>query len=152
MSKRKPVKEKTSSVVFKTGDGKNVKVDNGICKMSEHLIEIFSEESEVYFENATERSIELLVEFYNEYLGLSSKQIDMLGDPKQYLTGKKPDPELITLHESYKKLPYQNLFGLLKVAYDMKIKSLSGMLTHIVADIIANKGIDELEEEFSMVK
>lgn len=145
-------KEKYALVIFKTGDGKNVKVDGGICDISGHLAELFSETDQVYFENATERTMMLLIEFYNEFLGLSSKQIEIISDPKKYIDAKKSDDELVRIYNSYKKLAYGDLFGLLKIANDMKIKHLEGILTHIIAHIIAGKGINELEAEFTLNK
>jgi hypothetical protein len=136
------------SIFFKTGDGKTIKVDNDICKISEYLKEVFDQKTSHYFENTTERCIELLIEFYNEYLGLSAKQLGMMGDPKLYIGVKKPDEELVRIYNGYKKLNNRDLFGLLKTAHDMKVKTLSGMLTHIVAQMIAGKSIDALEAKF----
>lgn len=143
---------KSVSVFFKAGDGKIIKVDKDICKISEYLEEMFSENDQVYFENATERTISLLVDFYNEFLGLSAKQIEMIGDPKKYLGTKKSDPDLVKIYNSYKKLAYVDLFGLLKIANDMKVKYLEGILTHIIAQVIESKSIEELEQEFALNK
>ena len=149
MFKRKNVKRNSSFVVFITGDSKSIKVNNGICKISEFLAEKFNDSQEVYFENVTARSVELLTQFYNEYLGLSAKQIEQLGDPKNYLDVKKADAELIRVYDIYKKLSYADLFGLLKTVNDMRIKSLMGVLSHIVAQVIATKKIEKMEEEFA---
>ena len=116
------------------------------------MTKLFEENPEQYFENATERCVELLIEFYNEYLGLSTKQIGMLNDPKCYLDGEDADAELMRIYNIYKNLAYADLFGLLKTAHDMEVKSLLGILTHVIANVIAGKGIYELEEEFAVEK
>lgn len=152
MSKSVSTKEKSQSIFFKAGDGKIIKVDRGICKISEYLAEMFMETDQVYFENATERTISLLVDFYNEFLGLSAKQIEIINDPKKYIGVKKSDPDLIKLYNSYKKLAYVDLFGLLKIANDMKVKYLEGILTHIIAQIIESKTVEELDSEFALNK
>lgn len=152
MSKSVSTKEKSPSIFFKAGDGKIVKVDRDICRISEYLAELFSDEDQVYFENATERTISLLVDFYNEFLGLTTKQIEILSDPKKYIGSKKSDPDLVRLYNSYKKLAYVDLFGLLKIANDTKVKYLEGILTHIIARIIESKGVDELDQEFALNK
>ena len=73
----------------------------------------------------------------------------MIGDPKLYIGVKKPDDELVRIYNIYKKLENRDLFGLLKTAHDMKVKTLSGMLTYMVAQMIAGKSIEELEDKFS---
>lgn len=152
MSKSVATKEKSQSIFFKAGDGKIIKADRGICKISEYLADAFAENDQVYFENATERTVSLLVDFYNEFLGLSAKQIEMIGDPKKYISSKKSDPDLVKIYNSYKKLAYSDLFGLLKIANDMKVKYLEGVLTHIIAQIIESKTVEELESEFALEK
>jgi len=149
---RKAAKEKESTIFFKTGDGKKIKADRGICEISEFLTATFKDEKTVYFENATERTIKLLSEFYDKYIGLSSTQLAMLGDPPKYFDVKKPDPELVRLYNSYKELSYADLFGLLKTADDMQITSLTCILSHIIANIIANKSVDDIEDELATDK
>ena len=143
---------KSLSIFFKAGDGKIIKVDRDICRISAYLAGLFNETDQVYFENATERTVSLLVEFYNEFLGLSAKQIEIIGDPKKYLGAKKSDPDLVRLYNSYKQLAYVDLFGLLKIANDLKVRHLEGILTHIIAQIIESKSIEELEHEFALDK
>jgi len=148
--RKKIVKEYT----IRTGDGQILQVDRAIGQVSDKLEKLFLESDEVYLENCSESSVQLVINFYEAYSKFTMKQKKRWEEPMQLVEkiGKaaqsESDKKLVTVMYIYKKLQAKEFFELMKTAMDMELLPLVRMLAFITTSRILNKDAKQIEEMF----
>ncbi len=138
------------SYEIRTGDGKVLQVGQDITLVSD----LFIRNKQIYFENSSEASIQLVIEFAEYYNKFSTKQKTKWDNPIQLIEkiGKsnqsEADRRQVEIMDIYKKLPAKEFFELLKTAKDMHVMVLVQMLTFITSSRIINKTTHEIEKMF----
>jgi hypothetical protein len=138
---------------IRTGDGNILTVDNGICDISEKLEAAVDE---IYLENSSEASIQLVIEFYEIYSKFTETQKKKWDDPITFVEkiGKakqsESDKRLVVHYNTYRQLQTKEFFELMKTAWDMRVLPLVKILSFIITVRILNKTTEDIDQMFSV--
>jgi len=150
--------QKTVTLTIRTGDGKLLDVNPGLLNISGKLSKSFKESEEVYLENASEHSVNIVLEFYEVYNKFTVKQKKKWDDPILFVEkiGKAAqsdsDKRLVEHYNVYRKMPPKEFFELMKTAWDMDVVSLVKVLAFITTTRLIDRTTEDLEKMFASSK